>query len=129
MLLFKSKLLWKISFDDESLTKLQRESEDSRGMVLARPSVSQTRGLTLDFKGWRIHLQDQFVSKIEDPGMWIRNVSTYFFKDFKKVNHFKSFIFYYHVWLLIIFTSMSNELNDMVIRCSSRQAALDAQPI
>ena len=57
-----------MSFDDESLTKLQRESEDSRGMVLARPSVSQTRGLTLDFKGCRIHLQDQFVSKI-DPGM------------------------------------------------------------
>ena len=57
-----------MSFDDESLTKLQRESEDSRGMVLARPSESQTRGLTLDFKGCRIHLQDQFVSKI-DPGM------------------------------------------------------------
>ena len=33
-----------------SLTKLRRESEDSRGMVLASLSASQTCGLTSDFK-------------------------------------------------------------------------------
>ena len=51
LLLFKSKLLWKLSFDDKSFTKLWCESEkDSRGMVLGSHSTSQTHGLTSDFK-------------------------------------------------------------------------------
>ena len=37
-----------------SLTKLRRESEDSRGIVFASPSASQTRGLASDFKAWKI---------------------------------------------------------------------------
>ena len=49
LLLFKSKLLWKLSFDEES-TKLRCDSKKTCGMVLATPSTSQTLELASDFK-------------------------------------------------------------------------------
>ena len=52
LLLFKSKILRKWSFDDGILTKLRRKSEKTREMVLASPSASQTRRLTSDLKAF-----------------------------------------------------------------------------
>ena len=48
--IIQKQIIMKISFGDEKLTKLQRESENSRGMVLASPSAGQTRRLASDFK-------------------------------------------------------------------------------
>ena len=50
LILFKSKSLWKVSFDDESLTKLWHKSEKTCGMVLASESASQTCRFMSDFK-------------------------------------------------------------------------------
>ena len=50
LLLFKGKLLWKLLFGDESLTKLTSVWKYSCGMVLASPGVGQTCGLLWDFK-------------------------------------------------------------------------------
>ena len=53
MLLLKDKLLWKLSFDDESLKKTSsRIWKDFCGMVLAIPSASQSRWFMSDFKRW-----------------------------------------------------------------------------
>ena len=50
MLLFKTKLVWKLSFNDKSLSILWLESGKTHGMFLASSSTSQTCGLTSDFK-------------------------------------------------------------------------------
>ena len=60
MLLFKSKVSWKLSFDDESLTKVQCDSKKTHGMVLK----SLLASFTSDFKiciwgcvlGWFVNM-------------------------------------------------------------------------
>ena len=75
--LFKSKLLWKLSLDNESHKTLTRIWKDSRGMDLASPSLNQTRGLASDFKICMVLWSNRLVAVIGDfnslrvnPSIW-----------------------------------------------------------
>ena len=50
LLLFRSKLIWKLSFDDKALPKFWHKSERWNEVMEWSPSMSQTCGLTTDFK-------------------------------------------------------------------------------
>ena len=79
LLLFKSKLIWKLSFDDNSLTKLRRKSEKTLvewfWRILARVRHADLRRISKPV-GWR-HMKT--ASVWQD---YCKNLVLYFANDF-----------------------------------------------